>query len=139
MLREKIIAIAGEGEWETDIAALKETLNMLGSSLPPELVEYLQTCVPSSSYEAWKINFYDVQDMVEQNRDYEPGCHVCSHGFLCFACEGDGSQYAYCIGTNRVFHLGFDYGENAQETREMAWKSWPSLSTFLDHVQAEQE
>jgi hypothetical protein len=112
-------------------SALQPILATLNRELPADLVEYLETCIPTENY-GGIVEFHPVDTLIEENRDYVPGADTIRQGFLCIAKEGDGSQFAYCCDDRRVYHINVEAGKDAQGTREKAGESWNSLEEFLN-------
>lgn len=118
-------------DYEREYIALHPVLAKLPTPLPDDLTEYLDTCIPRHRYGS-SVEFHDLPTLLEENRDTVPGADAIEQGFFCFAKEGDGSQFAYCTETHRIYHLGFTIGDTATDTRSGAWDSWDSFASFLE-------
>jgi hypothetical protein len=113
-----------------DWSPIQPLLDVLGRKLPPDLAEYIEKCIPTASY-GRMVEFHSLDRLIEENRDYVPGADTIHQGFLCFAKEGDGSQFAYCCDDRWVYHISEEAGEDTQATRTAAYESWNSLADFL--------
>ena len=110
---------------------IEPILNSLGAKIPKDLQEYIAHYIPEKSY-GRQVTFHSLTGLIEEHTQAIPACEVLNFGFFCFAQEGDGSQFAYCVHDQRIYHLGFNIEyESTDEVIEKAWHSWPSLQSFL--------
>lgn len=118
----------------TDRSSLDPTLDRLPEDLPPDLLEYLDACIPIESYGTRETySFHNLSDMILNNERAVPGCEMVEHGMLCLAGSNDGSQYAYCVYNGEIYHLDCEDYLEPEETLQDGG-SYDSLEDFLLHV-----
>ncbi len=111
---------------------LQPLLTQLGVRLPEDIGEYVDHCIPDVAFGPL-VEFHDVESLLVEHDELEPGADLLAQGFLCIGKEGDGTQFAYDLHTSKVFHVESAY-DTADDTREEAWYEWDSLVDFLGWV-----
>lgn len=114
-----------------DHSGLLPALKKLGGSVPEDLQEYLDFCIPTSSY-GRMVEFHSVSRMLEENTEYVPGADSVAQGFWCFAKAGDGSQYAYSMDDRKIYLIGPGSEKTKELTKAHAESVWDSLQALLE-------
>ena len=124
-------------QFEADAEPLAPLLAQLNAPLPADLKQYLDHCIPVGDGEFGIVEFHTLETLLEEQTEADPGCDVFPHGFFCFAKEGDGSQFAFCIHDERIYQLHAGDGENGtiQTIQQCAETTWPTLRDFLLNVE----
>ena len=130
--------------FESDTQSLRPLLAKLPAPVPSDLQEYLDHCIPNigiSIYGAG-IDVHTLEELLTQHTDIAPCINVFPHGFFCFASDGGGAQFAFCVHDSRIYHLAPSAeGANGtvQSIQSGALNRWDSLREFLLHVEQQQE
>jgi len=136
MIRELLFELFAYYKIEPEFEPIGDQADALleraGGNLDSQMTEYLRESFLSHE-SAFEIEFHGLGDLIEENRDLAPGAYVIDHGFICFAKDGDGSQFAYSTFDAKIYHLGFDVGNTREEIVEKAWADWPDFESFLRH------
>lgn len=124
-------------QFEANTEPLAPLLAQWKAPLPDDLKQYVDHCIPVGDGDFGSIEFHTMETLLEEQTEADPGCEVFPHGFFCFAKEGDGSQFAFCIHDARIYQLHAGDGESGtiQSIQQSAEKTWPSLLDFLLHIQ----
>ena len=64
-----------------DWSPLQPVLDTLGRDLPHDLVEYIETCLPTEDY-GRMVEFHSIKTLIEENRDCVPGSDTIKQGIL---------------------------------------------------------
>lgn len=124
-------------DFTTDTSGLAPVLARLGGPVPSELLAYIENRIPTETISQGPVWFYDVDSIVFASESAIPAVTVTPYGFFCFAQEGDGSAFAYCVHDSRIYHLGFvnegQYGPTmtTKLIQDNAWETWPNFRSFL--------
>lgn len=115
-----------------DRSRLQPFLDQLNGGLPRDFIEYLDHGIPAEPY-GLRVEFHDLESLIIEHEEAEPGADAIQQGFFCIAKEGDGTQFAYDISTRKVLQIECAY-ETADDTRKESWNEWNSLLEFLTWV-----
>ena len=123
---------------ERGLAVVAPVTSKFEAPLPTELRHYIEHLLPTESIRGGPVWFHSADDINFLAENSVPDATVTPYGFFCFAQEGDGSAFAYCIHDSHIYHLGFvnegDYGATMswKDIAKNAWESWPDLRSFLE-------
>jgi hypothetical protein len=72
--------------------------------VPDDAIAFYREAEPSRYAEIEKIRLWPIQQVVEENTDYVPGCYARPHGYVVFATTVFGDTY--CFDLNNAKSLG---------------------------------
>ena len=130
--------------FESDTQSLRPLLAKLPAPVPPDLQEYLNHCIPKGSVFVYGagIDVYTLEGLLTQDTECVPCINVFPRGFFCFASDGGGDQFAFCVHDSRIYHLTTTAeGANGtvQSIQSQALNRWRSLREFLLYVEKQQK
>ena len=130
--------------FESDTQSLRPLLGKLPASVPNDLQEYLDNCIPNRGVFIYGagIDVHSLGGLSSEHTDTVPGINVLPHGFFCFASDGGGAQIAFCVHDSAIYHLDTSAGSGnatVQSIRSEALNRWGTLREFLLYVEQQQE
>ena len=130
--------------FEADTESLRPLLAKLPAPVPSDLREYLNHCIPDSCIFIYGagIDVHDLQELLTEHTEAVPCINVLPHGFFCFARDGGGAQFAFCIHDSRIYQFDGSAGSGngtVQSIKSEALNRWGSLREFLLHAEQRQK